>query len=307
MHPSQVPDLTARQLHAVLSVAEYGSFIAAAALLKASQPALTRTVKRVEDVLGVRLFDRSTRRVEITVAGREFISVAERMLNDLRISVRSMREIGEQQRGQVIISSIMSVANSVLPQIVACYRAARPGIELHFREGVHGTVLEDVRSGVADLGITYVDDLPDFVTATRISREVFDVVLSRGHPLLKRRRKGVALADIVEFPLVSLPSDSRTRRLIDAAASTAGFSLQHVVTVTQFATLMSFVRAGVGLAIVPSQALAGFLGEHLVVLRLTKPRLSRHLGLITLRERDLTPSAKGFASILQQKWKRTAD
>jgi DNA-binding transcriptional LysR family regulator len=83
--------------------------------------------------------------------------------------------------------------------------------------------------------------------------------------------------------------------------------LQHVVTVTQFATLMSFVRAGVGLGIVPSQALAGFLGEHLVVLRLTKPRLSRHLGLITLRERDLTPSAKGFASILQQKWKRKAD
>src|SRR4029077_5970567 len=141
MHPSHVPDLTARQLHAVLSVAEYGSFIAAAALLKTSQPALTRTIKRVEDFLGVRLFDRSTRRVEITVAGREFISVAERMLNDLRISVRSMREIGEQQRGQVIVSSIMSVANSVLPQIVASYRAASPGVELHFREGVHGTVL----------------------------------------------------------------------------------------------------------------------------------------------------------------------
>jgi DNA-binding transcriptional LysR family regulator len=75
----------------VLAVAEYGSFIAAAALLKTSQPALTRTIKRVEDVLGVRLFDRSTRRVEITTAGREFVSVAERMLNDLRISVRSMR------------------------------------------------------------------------------------------------------------------------------------------------------------------------------------------------------------------------
>src|SRR6478672_13626943 len=86
---SSFPDVTARQLRAVLAVAEYRSFIAAAAFLKTSQPALTRTIKQIEDVLGVRLFDRSTRRVEITAAGKEFVAVAERMLNDLRISVRS--------------------------------------------------------------------------------------------------------------------------------------------------------------------------------------------------------------------------
>jgi DNA-binding transcriptional LysR family regulator len=304
MRSSHVPDLTARQLHAVLSVAEYGSFIAAAAFLQTSQPALTRTIKRVEDVLGVRLFDRTTRRVEITTAGKEFVSVAERMLNDLRISVRSMREIGEQQRGQVIISSIMSVANSVLPQIVAGYRARRPAVELHVREGVHGTVLEDVRSGVADLGITYVDDVPDFVAPTRIRREVLDVILPRAHPLLKaRKRRGVVLAEIAKFPLVSLPSDSRTRRMIDAAATSQGISLQHVVTVTQFATMMSFVRAGVGLAIVPSGALAGFPNQQLSVLQLSKPRLSHHLGVIRLRDRELTPVARGFADLLQQKWR----
>ena len=123
MQSAYVPDLTARQLHAVLAVAEYNSFIAAAAFLKTSQPALTRTIKRVEDVLGVRLFDRSTRRVAITAAGKEFVAVAERMLNDLRISIGSMREIGEEQRGQIIISSIMSVANGLLPAIVAKYRA----------------------------------------------------------------------------------------------------------------------------------------------------------------------------------------
>src|SRR5215510_9605426 len=155
MQPANVPDLTARQLHAAPAVAEYNSFIAAAAFLKTSQPALTRTIMRVEDVLGVRLFDRSTRRVAITSAGKEFVAVAERMLNDLRISIGSMREIGEQQRGQVIISSIMSVANGLLPAIVAKYRDSRPGIEIILREGVHGTVLEDIRSGTADLGATW--------------------------------------------------------------------------------------------------------------------------------------------------------
>jgi DNA-binding transcriptional LysR family regulator len=308
MRPSRVPDLNARQLQAVLAVAEYRSFIAAAAFLHTSQPALTRSIKRVEDVLGVRLFERTTRRVEVTGAGREFIAVAERMLNDLAISVRSMREIGEAARGQVIISSIMSVASGVLPRIVAAFRKMRPGVELSVREGVHGTVLEDVRSGIADLGISYVDQLPDFVAATPLRREVFDVILPRAHPLArsaKARGTSVALAEIAAFPLVSLPSDSRTRRLIDGAAASEGVSLKHVVTVTQFATMMSFVRAGVGIAIVPSSAIAGLLGKDLAVLALSKPRLRRDVGLIWLRGRELTPAAQGLARIVEEMWRGT--
>ena len=126
------------------------------------------------------------------------MAVAERMLNDLRISVRSMREIGEEQRGQIIISNIMSVANGLLPAVVAKYRASRPGIEIILREGVHGTVFEDIRSGTADLGITYVDDVPDFIDAKRMGREVFDVILPRTHPLAKAsKHASVTLTDLV--------------------------------------------------------------------------------------------------------------
>jgi len=279
--------------------------MAAAAFLKTSQPALTRTIKRVEDVLGVRLFDRSTRRVAITVAGKEFVAVAERMLNDLRISVGSMREIGGEQRGRIIVSSIMSVANGLFRGIVAKYRASRPGIEIVLREGVHGTVLDDVRSGAADLGVTYVDDVPDFVEAKRVTREVFEVILPRTHPLIKKsKRSSVTLAELVAFPLVSMPYESRTRRIIDSAASTGGYTLQHVATVSQFATMMSFVRAGVGIAIVPSGAIAGLRGKDLAILKLSKPRLSRDVGLIWLRGRELTPAAQGFATVVEEVWRR---
>jgi len=119
MQPANVPDLTARQLHAVLAVAEYNSFIAAAAFLKTSQPALTRTIKRVEDVLGVRLFDRSTRRVAITAAGKEFVAVAERMLNDLRISISSMREIGEEKSRQ---DDYNRICRNTTTSLVGCVR-----------------------------------------------------------------------------------------------------------------------------------------------------------------------------------------
>jgi DNA-binding transcriptional LysR family regulator len=220
MSTSGLPDLTSRQLETVLALAEYGSFIAAAALLKTSQPAVTRTVKHVEEVLGVKLFDRSTRSVQITAAGKEFVGVAARMLNDLKITIRSMRELADQRRGQIIVSSIMSVANGKLPGLVSEYRLAYPGIELHVRDGVHGTVIEDVRSGAADFGITYLDDLPDPFQSTLLGKEEFTVVLPRDHILAKK--KSLTLTDLKDAPLVSLPSDSRTRRVIDSAASSLG-------------------------------------------------------------------------------------
>jgi DNA-binding transcriptional LysR family regulator len=297
---SNIPDLGSRQLLAVLAIADYGSFIAAAAFLKTSQPALTRTIKRVEDVIGVSLFERSTRRVRLTDAGREFVAVAERVLNDLRISVRSMRELADQQRGQVIVASIMSVANGVLPRIIAEYHDDKPAIELHLREGIHGAVLEDIRSGVADLGITYVDDLPDTVETVPLGREVFQVVMPRHHPLAEH--DGISLQNLVKEPLVSLPTDSRTRRTIEAAASKQGIALIHALTVTQFATMMSLVRTGLGIAIVPAGAIAGFNTRGLRTLPIVRPTLSRDLGAITLRERALTPAARGLLTLIRARW-----
>jgi DNA-binding transcriptional LysR family regulator len=142
MRRAALPDVSARQLEAVLALVEYGSFIAAAAYLRLSQPALTRIVKRLEASLGVRLFERSTRRVQVTAAGREFAAVAERMLADLGITVRSVREVAQERRGLVVLSSVMSVAGAALPRLIAAYRADRPGVEIHVRESAAAHVLQ---------------------------------------------------------------------------------------------------------------------------------------------------------------------
>ncbi|MGE0424097.1 MAG: LysR family transcriptional regulator [Reyranellaceae bacterium] len=301
MTRTALPDFSARQLEAVLALVEYGSFVAAAARLRISQPALTRTVAHLESELGVRLFDRTTRRVQVTAAGREFAAVAERMLNDLRITVQSVREVTQERRGLVVVSSVMSVAGAVLPRLIARYRADRPGVEIRIRESVHGSVLEDVRSGVADFGIGYVEDLPDFAVGTPLGRETFCVVLPSRHKLAGRRALG--LAALAAEPLVALPGDSRTQRSIDAAAATAGVSLRQTVVVTQIATLLSFVAAGVGLGIVPQGAVRGTLSRRLRVVQL-EPQLSRRIGLIALREREPTPAASGLLALLRQEWSR---
>jgi DNA-binding transcriptional LysR family regulator len=297
MSPSAPPDLSARELLAVVTVAQYNSFVAAALTLGLSQPALTRIVQRVERMLGVALFKRSTRRVEVTAEGREFAAVAERMLNDLRIATRRVQEKSQEVRGQVVVSSVMSLAYTVLPAIVKAYRERHPRVELHVREGVHGTVVEDVRGGAADIGITYLEGLPEQLRAVPLGREAFHVVLPARHPLAKRR--GIALAELGGAAFVSLPGDSRTRRTIDAAAAAHDLALDHVVTVTQFATLMSFVRAGVGVAIVPSGALPEARAAGLAARPLTAPRLVRELGIVTLRERTPTASAEELMTMLR--------
>lgn len=302
MNVSGLPDLTSRQLETVLAVAEYESFIAAAAQLRTSQPVVTRTVKHVESVLGVRLFDRSTRSVQITAAGKEFVGVASRMLNDLKITIRNMRELSDQRRGQIIISSIMSVANGRLPKLVSEYRINYPGVELHVRDGVHGTVIEDVRSGAADFGITYLDDLPDPFQSTLLGKEEFTVVLPRDHSLA--RKKALTLSELRDASLVSLPSDSRTRRVIDSAASSLGLTLNYAVTVSQFATMLGFVRANIGLAIAPHSGVASFLGKELSAVPIKGKPLPRELGLITLKDREPSPAAAGLMSLLRTGWNK---
>ena len=160
MDPDHIPDIGARHIAAVLAVAENRSFVAAAAALRISQPALSRSIKRVEDIIGVQLFERSTRAVALTEAGREFIAVAKRIASDLRITVENMRDLAEQKRGLVTISSLVSLANGVLPQAIAAYRRQQPGIEIQVRDGILESVSEDVKAGVAEFGVNYLVESP---------------------------------------------------------------------------------------------------------------------------------------------------
>jgi DNA-binding transcriptional LysR family regulator len=291
-------DVNSRQLRAVLAVAEY-RFIAAAAFLKTSQPALTRTIKQIENTLGVSLFSRSTRQVLITDAGKEFAALAERLLNDLKIGVESVRELADQRRGQIIVTGVMSLAHIALPRIIAEYNRQFPRIEIYFREGVHANVQDDIRSGLADFGLGYVADMPGPFTTESLGAEAFYVVLPSRHKLA--RAKEIELKALKDAPFVSLPTDSRTRQIIDGAAATAGFTFRHAVTVGQFATLYSFVRNGVGLTIVPERARPLTHDPELVSRPLIRPRISREIGIVRLRERELTPAAAGLLALVKER------
>jgi DNA-binding transcriptional LysR family regulator len=301
MHPSDVPDIRARELLTVMALAEYGSFVAAAAYLKTSQPALTRTIKRVERVLGVTLFARTTRRVEITAAGREFVAVAERMLNELHLTVRNLSEVTNEQRGRITIATYSAFAVNPLPRLVRRYRETRPLIEVRIREGRQTEIVEDVRNGAADFGVGYVNALPDLMEATVLKKEQLHVLIPSSHPLAAKKRPRIRLAELRDEPLVSAPNDTYLRRLIDAAAMSAGFSLHHSVTVDRLLSVLHHVCAGVAIGILPSGCLPAIQwGEGFHAALLVEPSLSVNVGLITSRSRYMTPAAAGMAGLIRE-------
>jgi DNA-binding transcriptional LysR family regulator len=303
-HPSDVPDIRARELLTVVALAEYGSFVGAAAYLKTSQPALTRTVKRVERILGVTLFARNTRRVEITAAGREFVSVAERMLNDLQLTVRNMSEVSLEQRGRITLTTYSAFASHTLPELVRRYRETRPSIEVRIREGRQSEIVEDVRSGVADFGIGYVNSLPDILQASVLRKEPLYAVIPTNHALAGRKRTHVTLDELRDEALVTPPSDTYLRRLIDGAAAAAGFNLRYAVTVERLLSVINHVRAGVGVAILPWGVLPPGPWTGFQALTLAEPALSVSVGLITLRGRYLTPAASSMMTLVQEETRK---
>jgi DNA-binding transcriptional LysR family regulator len=289
-------DVNTRQLRAALAVAEYRSFIAAAAHLRVSQPALTLSIKRLEQSLGVTLFLRNTRQVTITGAGREFVAMAERVLNDLRLGLQGVQELTDRRRGQVIVTSLIPVRMS---DVVAEYSRRFPGIEIELREGFSDDVGEDVRAGIADFGIGYLDGLPASFATESLRIETLCVVLRKDHPLTRKRQ--IDFKALREVPLVSLPTRSRARRLIDAAATAGGFALRHVVTVALPITLLSLVRSGVGIAVVPVGPPPWRALEDLDSRPLVSPTLSSEIGIIRLRDRELTPAAAGLLTLARDR------
>lgn len=291
-----LPEVNSRQLAAVLAIAEYRSFIAAAAHLGISQPALTLTIKRLEQTLGLPLFLRTTRQVTITVAGREFVAMAERVFNDLKLSMRSLRELIEQQRGHVIVTSLMPVGMS---GVIAEYGRQFPGIEIQLREGFQDDVRDDVRSGLADFGIGDIGDLPDSHLTESLGGEELWVVLRDDHPLARLRQ--IEFGALKDVALVSFRVGSTTRRLIDAAATAAGFTLRHVVTVGLPLTLMNLVAGGVGVAVGPARPWPRGVHRNLVSRPLVRPRLSSEIGIIRLRDRELSPAAAGLLALARER------
>jgi DNA-binding transcriptional LysR family regulator len=235
--------------------------------------------------------------VEITPAGRDFVAIAQRLLSDLQLSLENLGEVAAEQRGQVSISTHGGFAHETLPPIFREFRRTRPDIQLQVHAGPFTEVLERVVSGQCDFGITYVSTVPDTVHRITLRKEPMYVVLPHDHPLAQSKKASLSLAELQGAPLVSMPPDTHTRRMLDEAAASAGVWLKHAVIVPGFLDVLSHVSAGVGIGIVPS----GVISDRFLALmkaRPLRPTIKMSIGLLSLKSRHVTPAASALMRLV---------
>ncbi len=207
-------------LRAFVASADFGSFRAAADSLHLSPSALSRRVEKLESALGVKLFERTTRRMELTVAGRAFIDKARNVLTELESSLFGMEDLGRRLTGLVTIACVPSAVSFFLPDTVKRYHHAYPGIRVRLIDENSSVVFLSVARGEADFGLTYIGTQEPDIEFTPILQDPFVLACQRDHPLARKR--SVSWAELAEQPdYMLLAQGSGNRTLIDHALASS--------------------------------------------------------------------------------------
>ena len=276
------------ELQAFVVTAEKASFRLAAEALCLSAPALSRRVERLEEAVGVRLLERTTRRVELTQVGHEFLREARQALVGLDEAVQRLDDHVRLRSGRVTIACVPSVANHLLPRVLKAFADAQPEVQVHVIDENATEVLEAVARGTADFGLSFTGSQDAALRFQALTRERYVLAMPRDHAWAGRTE--VPWADLAGQRLVSVSSRSSNRLLLDQAM--AGLSGQPVAwyECNHVTGALALVEAGLGLAALPQLALPP---DHprLCGVALVDPDLWRTLGLLQRRDRALSPAA----------------
>jgi DNA-binding transcriptional LysR family regulator len=291
-------NITLRQLEAAIAVAERGNFSRAAEALGTTQPALSLQIRELEELIGLRLFDRTTRRVEPTRAGQEFIHAIGKILGDLDLAVARVSEIAHRQRGRISIAAPPLLASVVLPQTIAKFRVIHPGIDIALADLPSDKIVERVIAGAADLGLGTFATRDPALSSTALIADSLALFAAPGDALAGVTP--IAWHDLADVALVTLTRESGIRFLVDHGCESAGFQARIAHEVSQIATALALVEAGLGVAVLPTYAFAVARGMKLVARPLVDPVVRREISLVRSLERSIPPGAEEFIRILSR-------
>jgi len=249
-----------RHLTVFVAVAEEASFTRAADRLHLVQSAVSASVRGLERELGAALFDRTTRRVELTDAGDALLPEARQVLAAVNAAREAVDQVSGGLRGTLRLGTMQGQAMRAVsvPRLLARFRAEHPGVEVHVSH-VGGSVLmaDQVRAGRLDLAfVSLPERRPSGLTLTRISREQMQIACPKGHPLATRAE--VDLEALAGEPFIEFPEGWGTRMATDRAFAAAGVRRTIVYEVNDVASVIEFIANGLAVALIaPSLLIAG--------------------------------------------------
>jgi len=283
-------------LLAFRAVAELSNFRKAAEMVHISQPAFSRRIDKLEQALGVRLLERTTRRVSLTVVGRDFARKVEQLLGDLDHTLLGIRGVAATRMGEVAIACVPSTVYYFLSQVIRRYHERYPRVRIKVFDAGANEVLAAVAGGEVDFGLNFMGSQETGIEFKPLLEDRFVGACRRDHPLARKRH--ATWSDLAQYDYISVSKSSGNRLLLDQALAHVSGQPQAIYEAQHVTTMIGLVEAGLGVAAVPSLAMPAADHPLLVSVPLSDPVVTRTVGLIRRKDRSLSPSAQQLYDFL---------
>ncbi|GAA4110908.1 LysR substrate-binding domain-containing protein [Streptomyces hundungensis] len=286
-----------QQLLYFVAVAETRHFTRAAERVHVSQPSLSQQIKALENELGAELFSRARGNIALTDAGEALLPLARRILADADTARIEVQELAQLRRGRVRLGATPSLCTGLLPDVLRAFHDRHPGIQLLIEEGGSHDLVRELARGALDLALIVLP-LPaasPALTTIELLQEDLVVVSSAAEPA-PGSDASVRVADLREAPLVMFRHGYDLRELTVAACRAEGFEPAFTVEGGEMDAVLGFVRAGLGVAVVPSMVAART--RDLRVTPLARPGLRRTIALAHRSDVDPPRAARELQRVL---------
>jgi LysR family transcriptional regulator, carnitine catabolism transcriptional activator len=286
-------EFSARQLRGFLLVAQHRNFTRAAEALLLTPSGLSLLIRELENQLGFRLFERTTRYVALTDEGSQLLAVARRSLEELEHAMSRIERSVREAEDTLSLGAGQFVAANILPQAIKEFRSRRPELRIELFDADPATILQRVQANMLDVGLGSFEKTPG------IRRTLFFrfslMVIRPDRPTVPRRTSTTWSALKGERLIFPAPM----RSLIERHLAQAGLISPPSMLLNRLDTVVAMVEVGEGTGIVPSSTLPICQRRRVVVSRLINPSVPSDFYLIRNRGRRLSAAAEEFTTFLQ--------
>ncbi|EHX7012501.1 LysR family transcriptional regulator [Salmonella enterica subsp. enterica serovar Concord] len=293
-----VLNIDLQDLYAFTALCEYGSFRHAADSVCISQSALSRRIEKLESVLGVRLFHRTTRSVRLTQSGRTFFPRVRLLLNDMEDAVNGVSDKLFSDNGIVTVACIPSAARYFMPGVIARFRRRFSAARIRLVDTSAGNVYSSVHNREADFGLSFISSGESDLNFIPLVDETYQLICRREHPFAQRLFLG--WKEFFNSDYIWLNKSSGNRHLLDQALGRITLRRTPVCETQHVTTMIGMVEAGLGIAAVPSMIFPGSAHPELVKINLVEPVVKRQVGLIRKTGSELSPLALELEKIITE-------
>jgi DNA-binding transcriptional LysR family regulator len=294
-----------RHLRTIVAVAQHRSLTKAGEELFLTQSAISQQIRRLEKELGIDVFRRTSRSVELTAEGRVILGYAQRVLSEVDGMHSELEEITGLLAGQLRIGGVYPTGPYDLFGMLAEFRAAHPGVAVHMIEDTQDGVLAALRADELDCAFTALDPdaLGDEFAATLLWEEEIVVALPLGHPLCARPR--ITLQEIAAEDLIAYRDNSALRRRLERTMAELQLQPRNAFICTEMGAVRGLASKGLGIAVLP-RSVAEQPGPPIELRPIGPDRLTWPIALVWRAARRQSPAGKAFLQVALESAERTA-